>query len=421
MNTLRGIVIVLLTVLALTACGEGDRATDTLNSRPTAESPTLMPSPSKTSVPEIVASPSSTVTPPTAVLQACSQLSDVDLSDLSLAFTTEWDGDLNIYVIGGDGSGLQQFTQTKKDERAPKYSPDGQWLAYLVGPISSGPGTKTDMRLFITPTGGGSEIPMASEYRVVAVDISWSPDGRWISFPTAEGLGVVEVETGKAHQLSFAHLLGFHSTSWSPGSDKIVFTTVISPTIAFWTMHLAQRDGEYLGEYNIDYGDIRSVDWHPVEDKILVTSIIKGEGIDLYVISEDGASVERLTSTGKKEGYGKGDSKWSLDGAMIAYETLDEIQPDPEVADWVPHHSLRAMNADGSSDQEVVAAPKGIGQAIDEFEWAPYGRHIAYISTGFIEGERGISNLHIVNVCTGEDILIAEDVSESTYTWWPLP
>ena len=79
------------------------------------------------------------------------------------------------------------------------------------------------------------------------------------------------------------------------------------------------------------------------------------------------------------------------------------------------------MNGDGSCDQELVAAPDDVGQAIDEFEWAPNGCHIAYISTNFVGGERGMSNLRVVNVCTGEDILIAEDVTPYGLTWQPLP
>src|SRR5881628_3769923 len=44
---------------------------------------------------------------------------------------TGGDGDVGVYVMGPDGSGMRALTTGRGADNTPRYSPDGKWLAYL--------------------------------------------------------------------------------------------------------------------------------------------------------------------------------------------------------------------------------------------------------------------------------------------------
>lgn len=47
-----------------------------------------------------------------------------------IAFTSDRDGNLEIYVMNSDGSGLRRLTDDPSNDEYPTWSPDGQWIAF---------------------------------------------------------------------------------------------------------------------------------------------------------------------------------------------------------------------------------------------------------------------------------------------------
>jgi len=91
-----------------------------------------------------------------------------------IVFTTNRDGNLEIYIMNADGSGQTRLTNNTASDRGPKWSPDGtkiafesvrdgNWEIYVM----NADGTGLD-RLTATP---------AEE-----ANVSWSPNGRKIAF-----------------------------------------------------------------------------------------------------------------------------------------------------------------------------------------------------------------------------------------------
>jgi len=371
-----------------------------------------------TDMPPVLPNLTPTAVPSRIATDVCAGPSEVGLGQMSLAFVAAWDGDNDVYVIGGDGVGRRVFIQTEADEFGAAWSPDGKRLAYLAGQFD--PIGPIDLRLFLSPAEGEVGIALAPELRVARPDLVWSPDGQWIAFPAeAVALGIVEISTRRAH--TFSWIFGPELISWSADSERLIFAAVIAPRTVYYQLVGVDRDGEDIYEYSLDLGSIKSIAWHPYEERILYTSTLESIGTEVYVMDLDGSDVQRLTTTGGFDGLDKGDAEWSPDGARTAYKTVNWFQPDPAVDVRVPHHTLHVMNADGSGDLEIVAAPDDVGHAVNEFEWAPDGRHIAYASTRFSGKERGPSDLHVVDVCTGEDLLIAQDVLTYMLSWKPLP
>jgi hypothetical protein len=100
------------------------------------------------------------------------------------AVNTQGDRDIWMLPVGGDPV---PFLVTASNERAPRLSPNGKWLAY----ISDQPG---EDRIFVQAfPEGGERHPVSTGPGTEAV---WSRDGRELFYRNGNEMWVVEVETG---------------------------------------------------------------------------------------------------------------------------------------------------------------------------------------------------------------------------------
>ena len=90
-----------------------------------------------------------------------------------LAFSSDRDGNAEIYIINADGTGLERLTYSPSSDTSPAWSPDGQHIAYnqdFEGNLdvcvihTDGPATN------LTGWPGAEGSP------------TWSPDGTYIAF-----------------------------------------------------------------------------------------------------------------------------------------------------------------------------------------------------------------------------------------------
>ena len=90
---------------------------------------------------------------------------------------------------GGNGPARtpRPFTNGNKRDSAPRWSPDGRWLAF----VSDRGDEKTKAQIYLIPTDGGEARPLTSMENG-AGEPAWSPDGRHLAFTArlnAEELG----------------------------------------------------------------------------------------------------------------------------------------------------------------------------------------------------------------------------------------
>lgn len=88
-----------------------------------------------------------------------------------------------IWIVNSDGSGYRPFTAGPRSDHSPRWSPDGQWLAFLSDRMNE------DGRdeLFLLSRGGGEAKRLFEAKNGVggearAHPFAWSPDGRQIAF-----------------------------------------------------------------------------------------------------------------------------------------------------------------------------------------------------------------------------------------------
>lgn len=89
------------------------------------------------------------------------------------------------------GGGSRQFTSGDKRDSAPRWSPDGRWLAF----VSNRGAEKVKAQLYLIPTDGGEAHQLTRMENGAGAPV-WSPDGRHIAFTSRMNAEEMAVEEG---------------------------------------------------------------------------------------------------------------------------------------------------------------------------------------------------------------------------------
>src|SRR3990172_2746809 len=82
-----------------------------------------------------------------------------------------------IWLVPVDGTEPRQFTSGEKQDKDPRWSPDGTRLAF----VSNRGGKKEKKQLYVTPAEGGGALRLTDLDEDVTEPV-WSPDGTRIAF-----------------------------------------------------------------------------------------------------------------------------------------------------------------------------------------------------------------------------------------------
>ena len=269
-----------------------------------------------------------------------------------IAFSSNRDGNGEIYVMDADGANQRRVTNNPGDDRSPAWSPDGKRIAFVsdrdehVHPIHGSP---TSEIYVIDADGRNPQNLTNSPYN--DRDPSWSPDGKRIAFTALREerinyeIYVLDVDGGNLQRLTDnpgnnGHS-GDKSPSWSPDGKRIVFT--------------ARRAGHVENKFAITYEiyvlDVEtgnqqrltnnrnnewSPSWSPDGKRIAFSSDRKGvlQNFDIYVMDVDGGNPQNLTN----DRVDDGSPSWSPDGERIAF---------------VWDRQIYVMDADGGNPQNL--------------------------------------------------------------------
>ncbi len=219
-----------------------------------------------------------------------------------------------------------RFTAGEKRDGAPRWSPDGRWLAF----VSNRGDEKAQAQIYVIPAQGG-EARKLTDLKESADDVVWSPDSTRLAFTSrVRDEAYEEEDERKRKPRRFTRLMQkLDSVGWTGDRRTHVFVVDL-------------EGGEPRQVTDGDCEDGGPA-WSP-DGKRLVFAATRGERWDtelisrLYVVPADGGEPTQLT--GDEGSYDT--PAFSPDGKRIAYRFFAEDGT-------YPHHThIGVMNADGT-------------------------------------------------------------------------
>lgn len=209
-----------------------------------------------------------------------------------VAFTTNRDGNLDVYRVNADGTGLINLTMTAADDGLPVFSPDGSRIAFARGGA-----------LWVMNVDGSMAhaVSAGSSY-----EPRWSPDGTRLAFQLVNGsegdLWVVGADGSSIRQLTSA--AGFEGgQSWSPDGTKIGYS-------AAGDLHVVNADGTADVNLTNDAAMQYSAEWSPDGTKMAFS-----DGGQIKVMPSGGGPRTVISA----EGFSDIRPLWSPDGTKLLW------------------------------------------------------------------------------------------------------
>jgi Tol biopolymer transport system component len=288
----------------------------------------------------------------------------VDNGKKKIAFTTDRDGNDEIYVMDIDGSNQHNLTNNPASDFGPSWSPDGNRIFF-----TSDRSGKYD--IYVMNADGSNQVNFTLNHPADWHGGTWSPDGTKIMFVSNGEIYVMDSNGSTPVNLT-NNPAEDRSPAWSPDGTRIAFVSFRAGTNSGGDIYIMNVDGTNPVNITCPSKDAEiysrcfrhqgeaDPSWSPDGKKIAFTTSRDSTDnkpiIEIYTMNFDGSNAVRLTHFNYLVSY----PIWSPNGNKIAFM----LSPDQAKFD------IFVMNADGSSQTNLTMSPTGndIG-----FAWQPSG------------------------------------------------
>ncbi|MDT7540339.1 MAG: tricorn protease [Acidobacteriota bacterium] len=279
----------------------------------------------------------------------------------------------DVWVANDDGSNVQRLTVNKARDVYPRFSPDGKWIAFSSD-------RNGNLDVYLIPSTGGT-VKQLTFHSADDTVLNWTPDGRFVLFSSNRGeqfmpmLYKVSVDGGMP--VNAGPDMGV-SASYSPDGTKIAYNQKAQ---SYWRKY-------YRGAYQSDVmvediaskkftnlTDFDGLDSWPMwarDGQIYFVSDRDGAGLtNIWRVSESGGKADRVTS------FKEGDVRFpsiSADGKTIVFEHDFGISKLD-----VASKRVTPLHFDiGAETEESLSEVRDFNSTVDDFDLAPNSRRIVF-------------------------------------------
>ena len=291
---------------------------------------------------------------------------DVSPDGSLIAFKSAAGGTYDLWTVPTDGGDPARLTDMPGREMAPKFSPDGRWIAFEKDYGG------TDVRdVWVVPATGGTPIQL-TEHPLNDGNVAWSPDSRSIYFNTGQfwdgSVASVNVATGAVTRIGAGG-----SGQLSPDGSMFAFTGNSLPddddqsNSDVYVMPATGGERRLMTPGTVGFRDVEPV-WSPDGTKLAFISDRNGFNnlgvIDVATGEETMLLVEDVEHS---------DPQWSPDGRWITFTKNLDYQ----------YHIFR-IPADGGEAEQLTqrggvnGGSNATGQTRGMHMWHPDGQRIVY-------------------------------------------
>jgi Tol biopolymer transport system component len=236
-----------------------------------------------------------------------------------ITFSSNRDGNLEIYVMNPDGSDQVNLTRHKAADYSPVWSPTGEHILFVS--------TRDGLRDLFLMDANGRNVRRVFRKMAQRVEPTWAPDGQRIAYHaetpqwsiqtgTIQGIGDVQV--------ALAEVQG-GNPSWSPDGEEIAFVAGVDSRRIYIAELRSRTKRAFLpNEASWMYYPT----WSPDGTKLAFTWLKWGLGNRraIYVANRDGSGLKQIG----KPVLGIFHPAWSPDGEKLVY-TEEVVDRDRQI------------------------------------------------------------------------------------------
>jgi len=208
-----------------------------------------------------------------------------------------------VWTVGVSGGEPSRFTAGQRRDTAPRWSPDGRWLAFLSDR------EEKKAQLYIAPTGGG-EARRLTEQDAGVTSFVWSPDSRSICFVAKVQIGDAP-DPKPANQTPPARVIT--SLKYKYNGEGFIYDK---------RRHLFLLDVDGGSVRQLTDGDFNDDQPAWSSDSLRIAFVSARHESrdldrvsDLFVVQTNDGSIEQLTDGG----FSLSAPAWSPDGTSVAF------------------------------------------------------------------------------------------------------
>lgn len=300
-----------------------------------------------------------------------------------IVFTSDRDGNSEIYSIDVDTRIERNITDSPTDELSPRVSPDGNLIAFQSG--------KDPNLALETIAMDGTDRSMLTIGVGKNRGHRWSPGSDRIAYIKDSGVDrsilVVNVDGTDSTKLTSIH--GDEVGNWSPDGNSVLFS-----------VHTGEGKGVYkrnpngVNEFQLTFNPDFSPLWSPNSDRIAFLSEREGD-LDIYVISIEGEVENRLTKTDGSE-Y---DLSWSPDSKRLLFVS----ERDGNAAE------IYVIELESEQETQLTHNTFMDVQPV----WSPSGEQIAFVS--YLDGD---AEIFVMNSDGSNQVRLTSNLAKDTSPSW---
>ncbi|MFN0086494.1 MAG: prolyl oligopeptidase family serine peptidase [Blastocatellia bacterium] len=281
----------------------------------------------------------------------------------------------SIWMAATDGSRAPwQFTTSPQSSTSPRWSPDGQWLAFLSTRPAGAEAPRP--QVYVLSLQGG-EARRVTNLKNGAGGFQWSPDGARLVCLSRTGPSDLHPELADRSDVRHYRTMSykFNDTGWFDDKRSHLWVVDVKTGAA---RQITSGD---------DWNDT-DPQWSPDGARVAFVSDRTGKAFeqsrntDVWVIAADGGAPVKISD------HAEGDRspRWSPDGKSIAFVGSDRETSHPKI--WI---------AASTGGAPAALAAKALDLIPSTLDWAENGRAL-YFETGV----RGEYHLFRVEIAGGE-------------------